>query len=159
MRRAIGFAALLGPCGAFFASREAPGQASKARDYAGLIRKLHEQPASNKPLKEFVKDGTPALDALLKDFARSKFAREVRAKLDKNFNIGKAIEKNVYASNVVKVAEAFGTGGYTRLMSRVDPEVVKGLGLDARKPGPTRSRRRSPAAGLSARCSSSIAKC
>jgi len=86
-------------------------------------------------------------------------AREVRAKLDKNFNIGKAIEKNVYASNVVKVAEAFGTGGYTRLMSRVDPEVVKGLGLDARKPGPTRSRRRSPAAGLSARCSSSIAKC
>jgi hypothetical protein len=133
MIRAIGIAAVLISCGAFFASRQAPGQEGKEKDYAKLIRQLHEGPVSDKEVKQFVKDGTPALDALLNDFARSKFANEVRARLDKDFNLGKAIEKDVYASNVVKVAEAFGTAAYSRLMSRVEPKLVKALRLDTPK--------------------------
>jgi hypothetical protein len=133
MTKMVCAVASLAAIGAFFASREAPGQAGKEKDYVKLIRQLHEQAASDKLVKEFLKDGTPALDALLNDFARSTFAKEVRAKLDKNFNIGQAFEKDAYASNVVKVAEAFGTAGYDRLVKRMNPKVAKAFRLENKK--------------------------
>jgi hypothetical protein len=102
----------------FFVSRQPVTQAQKSGKYAEMIRELHNKPASTKQVEQFVKDGTPALDALLADFANSDFAKKTRGKLDKNFNLGKAIDDSVYAKNVIKVAQAFGSAGFDRLVKR-----------------------------------------
>jgi hypothetical protein len=118
MRKAVcswlALAAVIG----FFVSRQAVTEAGKDGKYAEMIRELHNKPASKKLVEEFVKDGTPALDAVLADFANSDFAKKTRAKLDKNFNLGKAIDDSVYATNVIKVAQAFGSAGFDRLLKR-----------------------------------------
>jgi hypothetical protein len=129
MRKAVCSCLTLAALIGFFASRQPVTEAQKPGKYAEMIRELHDKPASKKLVEEFVNDGTPALDALLNDFAKSDFAKKVRAKADKDFNIGKAINDSVYAKNVIKVAEAFGSAGFDRLVKRTDPKTQKLMSL------------------------------
>ena len=115
---------------AFFASRRGLSAASQVPDYQKLAARLHEATISDELMLEFIKAGTPALDYLLDDFGRSEFVRQTRKSLRRDYNIGKAMDKDVYATNVVKVAERFGPIGIDRLVKRLPPELVKFYLLD-----------------------------
>lgn len=115
---------------AFFATRLPLRNQGSAPAYATLVAGLHRTPVADTALQEFIRGGIPALDYLLADFSRSDFAKQTNAKLTRGFNLGKAIDEDIYASNVVKIAEAFGPIGTKRLLARLPPAMVKQFGFD-----------------------------
>ncbi|HVK03407.1 MAG TPA: hypothetical protein VM490_08025 [Armatimonadaceae bacterium] len=122
------FAAVL--VAAFFGSRLPISSAQPAPSQRALVAMLDDKPLTDAQVRRFVQAGTPALDAVLNDFARSSFVRDARRTLAPGAPLGRAFDSSVYASNVVKVAEGFGMVGVDRLLRRMDPAVVKAYGLD-----------------------------
>jgi hypothetical protein len=108
----------------FFASRPTE-MLSQQTDYKELLSQLHNRPLTDSQITQIVKSGEPTLDVVLDEFMGSDFVIDLRKQIKKGFNLGQAIDKNVYASNVIRVVEAFGTAGVERLIKRLPPHVVK----------------------------------
>jgi hypothetical protein len=128
------FASLIAIVGliAFFASRQ-PLTAAQQTNYKELVNKMQSSRLSNEEMRQIVKVGPAALDYILDGFTKSQFARETVKKIEPGFNLGKAMDQNTYARNVVEVADAFGMAGVDRLVKRLRPDIIQGFNLDSKE--------------------------
>ena len=118
----------------FFASRytvSSQQRRMQRTDFNRLIDQMHKKPVTDEILLKFVRGGIPALNFLLNDFHKSKFAEETPKNIRGGFNLGQAMDRDIYVSNVIKVAEEFGAVGVDRLVKRLPYEVVKKYQLDS----------------------------
>jgi hypothetical protein len=108
----------------FFCSRRPISKLGEPQDYKSLVAQMHKKTLTDEVKQQFVKMGMPALNYLLDDFEQSDFVKETRKSLKRGFDLGKAMDKNVFASNVIRVTEGFGTIGIDALIGRLSPDFV-----------------------------------
>jgi len=117
---------------AFFASHQPP-TAAEQPNYKELVMKMQSRNLSDEEVRQIIEAGPAALDYILDSFVKSRFAQETVKKVKPGFNLGKAMDENTYARNVVKVAEAFGRVGVDRLVKRLPPDAVEVYNLDSKE--------------------------
>lgn len=101
-----------------------------------LISLLHEEPASNRVVLEFVGYGLPALDSLMTDFGQYPFFErhpELREQLLEQAPtaLGQAMEEDVYVSNVLRLVKAYGTPGLGRVVAHLPNRVRRQFHLSS----------------------------
>ncbi len=104
-----------------------------------LLERARHARLSDAEVNSVVAGGPSLLNDAIDGLAKSRAFSDLGGKLGKEFNLGRALDNDVYVANVVRVAEARPEASLPVILKRLDPKLVSGFRLDSaevRQAGP-----------------------
>ena len=113
-----------------FVCGASPSQKGGGQD---LLAKAMTSPLTDAEINVLAAGGKRTMVAALNRLPESRVYAEITSKLGRGYNIGAAIDRDVYANNVVRLGEARPDAMIEAVNSRFDPRAVKAFGLGTKE--------------------------